>query len=164
VWRVTKTLCSLPYKTRQATEDGDCKRTHFCNRFLWSVHDGLLDPKVTFLADKAGLHLSGCISAQNNEYWSNINLRLVLSTPSWSEDWCMVCHYCYMNSRIHIFFFCQAIQSRVSVKFFGPFWQYYGKWKYIILCKMVLEYTLLILWPATSPNLNPCDFFISGET
>jgi hypothetical protein len=27
----------------------------------------------------------------------------LLITPSQSEDWCVVCHYCYMSGRTHSF-------------------------------------------------------------
>jgi hypothetical protein len=179
---VTETLCPLPYKTRQATEDGECKITRFCNWFLWSVHDGLLDPKITFFADEAWFHLSACISAQNNGYWSSINLRHVSSTPSWAEDWCIVCHYYYVNSTINFFFIFFRLlgQSRMSMKFFGPvltvlwkkeihyFMQDDARVHIANSCMNVLVFggTLisLRLWPVTFPNLNPCDFFMSRET
>jgi hypothetical protein len=48
---------------------------HFCNLFLQAVHDGVLDPKLTFFTDKPWFHLSGYINAQNNRYWSSINPR-----------------------------------------------------------------------------------------
>jgi hypothetical protein len=71
----------------------------------------------------------------------------------------------------------------MSVTFLGPFsgalWK---KKKYmIILCKMVLQHTLPLysinvlnkvfenrlisrgLWPARSPDLNPCDFYLWGD-
>jgi hypothetical protein len=70
-WRATKNLHLRPYKITQVQviEEGDYrKRTHFCNWFLQAVHDGVLDPKLTFFADEAWFHLSGYINAQNNRY------------------------------------------------------------------------------------------------
>jgi hypothetical protein len=77
-WRATKNLHLLPYKIAQVQviEEGDYgRRTHFCNWFLQAVHDGVLDPKLTFFTDEAWFHLSGYINAQNNRYWSSINPR-----------------------------------------------------------------------------------------
>jgi hypothetical protein len=42
---------------------------------LCTVHYGVLDPKLTLFTDEAWFHLSGYINAQNNRYWSSINLR-----------------------------------------------------------------------------------------
>jgi hypothetical protein len=68
----------------------------------------------------------------------------VWSAPSWSEDWCVVCHYCFTNSRTHIFFKTLLIQSGMSVTFYGPFSGALRKKKrhMVILCKMVLQHTL----------------------
>jgi hypothetical protein len=78
---MTKTLCLWPHKIRQdqATEDGDYKRTHFCNWLLWAVHDILLDPKLTFsFTDEASFDVSGYINAQNT---SSINSRQTFAVP-----------------------------------------------------------------------------------
>jgi hypothetical protein len=64
--RATKNLHLRPYKITQVKviEEGDYgRRTHFCNWFLQAVHDGVLDPKLTFFTDEAWFHLSGYISA-----------------------------------------------------------------------------------------------------
>jgi hypothetical protein len=65
-WRATKNLHLRPYKIIQVqvTEEGDYgRRTHFCNWFLQAVHDGVLDPRLTFFTDGAWFHLSGYINA-----------------------------------------------------------------------------------------------------
>lgn len=100
--KATKKLHLLQHKTRhvQATEDDYKKRTYFCNWFLWAVHDGVLHPKLTFFTDEACFCLSGYINAQNNRCWS---FWTFFSTPSWSEDRCVMCHDCYTNNRTHIF-------------------------------------------------------------
>jgi hypothetical protein len=47
--------------------------------FLQSVRD----PELTFFTDETWFHLSDYINAQNNRYWSSINLKtLFLSIPS----------------------------------------------------------------------------------
>jgi hypothetical protein len=70
-WRATKNLHLRSYKITQVQviEEGDYgRRTYFLKWFLQTVHDGVLDPKLTFFTDEAWLRLSGYINAQNNRY------------------------------------------------------------------------------------------------
>jgi hypothetical protein len=95
-WRATKNLHPWPYKITQVQviEGGDYgRRTHFCNWFFQAVHDGVLDPKLTFFTDEAWFHLSGYVSAQNNRYWSSINPRQVFEVPFHDQKigvWCAI--------------------------------------------------------------------------
>jgi hypothetical protein len=54
-WRATENLHLQLYKITQVQViEGDYgRRTHFCNCFLQAVHDGVLDPKLTFFTDEA---------------------------------------------------------------------------------------------------------------
>jgi ferritin len=45
----------------EVTEKRDYERTNFCNWFLQAVHDGVLDPKLTFSLIRLGVS-----STQNN--------------------------------------------------------------------------------------------------
>jgi hypothetical protein len=93
-WRATKNLHLRPYKITQVqvTEEGDYgRRTHFCNRFLQAVHDGVLAPKLTLFTDEAWFHLSGYISAQNNRYWSSINPRQTFEVPLYDQKIGVLC-------------------------------------------------------------------------
>jgi hypothetical protein len=54
------------------------KRVRFCNWFISHVHDGLLDPKLTFSTDEANFDLSGYVNAQNNRHWSSENQTVSL--------------------------------------------------------------------------------------
>jgi hypothetical protein len=95
-WKTTKTLHLYLCKIRQvqAIEEGNYKRwTHFCNWFLQLVHDSLLDLKHTFFSDEVWFHLSRYISAQNNRYWSSINLRQTFEVPLHDQKigvWCAI--------------------------------------------------------------------------
>jgi hypothetical protein len=40
---------------------------------LLAVHEGLLDPKLTFYTDEDWSHQSEYINPQNNRYWKMIN-------------------------------------------------------------------------------------------
>jgi hypothetical protein len=67
-------------------------KTHFCKWSLEAVHDGILDPELTFFTDEAWSHLSGYISTQNR-YLSSINLRQTSEVPihDWRNGvWCAV--------------------------------------------------------------------------
>jgi hypothetical protein len=66
----------------QVTEEDDAmRRMRFCNWFLQAVYDSVLAPELTFFTDEAWFHLRGCISIQNNRYWSTINLRQTFEAP-----------------------------------------------------------------------------------
>jgi hypothetical protein len=81
-----------------------------------------------------------------------------------------------------IFFKTLLIQSGMSLSFYDPFSGALRKKKrhMVILCKMVLQHTATYsvnglnelfedrllsrgLWPARSPDLNPCDFYLWGN-
>jgi hypothetical protein len=53
----------------------------FVNRFLQAVYEGVLDKKLKPFTNEACFHLSGHISAENNRYWSSINLRQNSDVP-----------------------------------------------------------------------------------
>jgi hypothetical protein len=52
---------------------------------MQAVHDHVPDLKLTFCTDETWLYMSGYISAQNNRYWSSINLRQTFKVPLY--DW-----------------------------------------------------------------------------
>jgi hypothetical protein len=95
-WRATTNLRLRPYKITQVQVIEECdygRRTHFCNWFLQAVHDGVLDPKLTFFTDEAWFHLNGYINAQNNRYWSSINPRQTFEVPLPDQKtgvWCAI--------------------------------------------------------------------------
>jgi hypothetical protein len=89
------------------------------NWFLQAAYDSVFDPELKFFIVDASFHLSGYISAQNSRYWSIINLGQTFEVSvSRSEDWCVLCHYCYTNSGMH--FLTQLIESSMTVTFFSP--------------------------------------------
>jgi hypothetical protein len=63
----TKLLRILPYEFTVVPEInlGDYeKRSRFRNWFTSHVHDGLLDPKLTFFTDEVNFNFSGYVNSQ----------------------------------------------------------------------------------------------------
>jgi hypothetical protein len=62
-WTATKLLHIRPYKITVVPEIKlvDYERVRFCNWFIYHVHDGLFDPKLTFFTDEANFNLSGYV-------------------------------------------------------------------------------------------------------
>jgi inhibitor of nuclear factor kappa-B kinase subunit alpha len=182
-WKATKILHLLPYKITQdqAIEEGDCqRRIHFCNWFLRAVHDGILDPKLTFFTDEAWFHLSGYINAQNSKYWSNINPRQTSEVPLHDQKigvWCAISAARIVgpiffeetiNSERYVSDILQPFFESITEeeKTYGYFMQdgataHIATYSIHVLNK-VFEDRLISrgLWPARSPDLNPCDFYL----
>jgi hypothetical protein len=56
-----------------------------CNLFISPVHDGLLDPKLTFSTDEVNVNLSGCVNSQKNRYWSSEGPRALIQVPLYGQ-------------------------------------------------------------------------------
>jgi hypothetical protein len=72
-------------------------RIHFCSWFLQSVHDGEVDPHLTFVCvhacvcvgtcvcfcvcNEASFHLCGHVSSCNSKYWISVNPHLIHKVP-----------------------------------------------------------------------------------
>jgi hypothetical protein len=68
-------------------------RRYFCNWFLQAVHDSVVDSRFMFFTLEAWFYMSGCISTQNNRYWSSFNLRQTSEVPLLDQKigvWCSI--------------------------------------------------------------------------
>jgi hypothetical protein len=149
--------------------------TAFCGQYI------MVSLNQNLYFSQAWFHLNGYISSKNNRHWSSINGTDFWNTLSWSEDQCVTCHYCYMNSRIQIFW-TDFNSEKYASDILWPFLTALQKKKKhtVILCKTVLQHTAncyinvlsevpedgLIgceLGPARSPDLNPCGFYLWGN-
>jgi hypothetical protein len=78
----------------QALRPGDPSgRVNHCNWLIQSMNDGILDPQIVFLSDKAWFHLHGHVNSQNNWYWSSMNPRFNQEIPLYDPKvgvWCVI--------------------------------------------------------------------------
>jgi inhibitor of nuclear factor kappa-B kinase subunit alpha len=137
---------------------------------------------LTFFSDEAWFHMQGYINMQNNRYWSSQNSHLthkVLLYPVKVGVWCAV-------RAIRIVgpvFFKETINCKRRVqdilrqfsselteekRLYGWFQQdsaiaYTARMSMQALSD-IFRYRIVSsgIWPACSPDLNPCDFFLWG--
>jgi hypothetical protein len=93
-WKATKLLYS-PYKCTAVPEIKLVvfeKRVRFCNWVINHVHDGHIDPKLTFFTDDASFNLSEYVNSQNNGYWSSENPHALIQFPLYDQIgvWCAI--------------------------------------------------------------------------
>ncbi|KAJ4444607.1 hypothetical protein ANN_06403 [Periplaneta americana] len=80
-------------KTRvyQAVLESILLQVNYCNWFVQSVHNGDVEPLLTFFTDEAWFHLYGHISTQNNRYWATKNPHIIHEVPHHAAKvrvWC----------------------------------------------------------------------------
>jgi hypothetical protein len=95
------------------------KEEHICGvGFCWQYMIVFLTQNLHFSLIKL-CSIRACIlmfrTVVLEQYYSETDFSCALSQ---SEDWCMVYHYSYMNSRFHFF---ETVHISMSVTFFGPF-------------------------------------------
>jgi hypothetical protein len=118
----------------------------FFNWFLQAVHDGVLDPKLTFFTDEAWFHLSGYINAQNNRCWSSINPKQTFKVPLHDQKigaWRAITASLIAGS---IFFktlclraVCQWHSTALFREHYGrrkDIWLFYARWCYSTYCHL----------------------------
>lgn len=162
-------------------------RVTACETLLEDLpHDALV-----FFSDEAHFHLSGCVNKQNMRYWSDNNPRELHERPLHSDRvtvWCAMSR----NGIIGPFFFEDDNGGAVTVNsqryvnmlqtFFAPrleemerenvWFQQDGATAHTsracmeVLRAMFPERLISlrgdITWPARSPDIAPCDFFLWG--
>lgn len=157
-------------------------RTEFCRWFQQPVHDGSLDPGLTFFTDEAWFTLRGRVNSQNNRYWSQENPHDFHELPLHDSKigvWCAVSE----NRILGPIFYEETINSDRYVRLIlTPFFEQLVEEEKLhrhfmqdnatahtannsmdaideIFGERVISRRL---WPARSPDLNPCDFYLWG--
>lgn len=157
-----------------------------CNEMI----ENLLNDMIVYFSDEAHFHVSGCVNKQNFRYWSENNPRVIHQKPLHSDRvtvWCAVSRIGIIGP-----YFFEEGNRAVTVNseryvsmlqnFFAPALEQLGLqnvWfqqdgatahtarpSMLVLREMfparLISQRGDIPWPARSPDLSPCDFFLWG--
>lgn len=143
-----------------------------------------------FFSDEAHFHLSGCVNKQNMRYWSDANPREIQQKPLHSDRvtvWCGISRigiigpYFFeendravtVNSDRYLVMLQEFFQPAFEgMEFEGSWFQQDGATSHT--ARVVMDYLRRVFperlislrghlnWPARSPDLAPCDFFLWG--
>lgn len=187
--KATKLLRLHAYKTTvvhslQPADHGP--RMVFSNWITNAVCNGEVDPEMTFFTDEAWFHLSGYVNSQNSRYWCSENPHISHEKPLHDVKvgvWCAVS----AKKIIGPIFFNETINSeRYIQQILEPFFlelspneKFHGYFQQdgatahtanatINRITEVFEDRIIsrncpVPWPARSPDLNPCDFYLWGK-
>ena len=185
-----KDLKLTPYKisvVHQLKPADAPARIAYCNWFQNEVESGLLDPGLYFITDEAWFHLSGYVNSQNNRYWSSDNPHEFQEQPLHDQK---IGVWCAISSRriVGPIFFEQTVNSnRYIVNILNPFLEQltdeeksFGYFQQdgatAHTARVTIERVHAVFgaertvsrnsdtaWPARSPDLSPCDFFLWGS-
>jgi len=182
-YRAVKKLKLFPYKIMVVQElkpVHHVARVAFCEWMLQSVNDGEVDPFSVLYTDEAWFHLSGYVNSQNSRYWSATNPHQLHETPLHDLKvgvWCALS----ANRIIGPIFFNWTINSQRYVDtILQPFFQQLTEQERmhsyfqqdnatahtsnlaLATINQVFQDRVINrnLWPANSPDLNPCDYYL----
>jgi hypothetical protein len=166
-------------KSTQALQPHDpASRVHFCSWFLHFVFEGEIDPQLTFFSDEAWLHLQG-----HTSYWTSHNPHLTHELPLHPvNDLCLVCCKCKQNCWTSVSLTKQllrnvctghsrAILSRINRSRNTLWFQQDSQSATVHTAHMSMQALSDVfgnrivssgICPASSPDLNHCDFFFWG--
>lgn len=178
-----------PYKmavTQELSERDFIARRNACE----ALHENLPHDALVFFSDEAHFHISGCVNKQNMRYWSDTNPRELHQRPLHCERvtvWCAVSRVGIIGP-----YFFEENERTVTVNaarytemingFFLPnlaemdvgdvWFQQDGATAHTARCSMdllrqhfagrLISSRGCHVWPARSPDLAPCDFFLWG--
>lgn len=181
----TKLLKLKPYKVTvvHALQPQDpVSRVNYCNWFLQSVHNGEVDPLLTFFTDEAWFYLQGHVSTQNNRYWATENPHMIHEVPHHAAKvgvWCAVSalriigpifydttvdSHVYVNSILNNFFPLLTRNERLCGWFQQDSATAHTAENSMHELRSVYGDRIISrgLWPPRSPDLSPCDFYLWG--
>lgn len=178
-----------PYKmvmAQELSQQDRQNRLQACENFI----ENLPEDAHIFFSDEAHFHISGCVNKQNMRYWSSENPREIHERPLHSDKvtvWCAICaeyiigpyffeennHAVTINSERYVnmiqqFFEPQLQQMHMRLVWFQQDGATAHTARYSMnVLREIFPGRLIsrygdIPWPARSPDLNPCDFFLWG--
>ena len=161
--------------------DFDNRQT-FCRWIRDEIFLGHIDPNLLFFSDEAWFHLTGYINSQNNRYWSTDNPHQLHEVPLHDQKvgvWCAISR----TRLIGPIFFDDTVNSQRYINnILNPFFNQLTDYEKengtfqqdnatahtarasLAAIQNVFEDRVISRgrWPARSPDLNPCDFFLWG--
>jgi hypothetical protein len=178
-----------PYKmviVQELTQRDWQQRVQACETFIADLpHDA-----VVLFSDEAHFHISGVVNKQNMRYWSGANPRVVHERPLHSDKvtvWCAISsegiigpyffeedNRCVtINSERYVNMLQQFLAPQLQQNNFGVVWfQQDGATAHTARHSMAVLREMFpgrlisrygdIPWPARSPDLTPCDYFLWG--
>jgi len=184
-FKATKQLGLKAYKIsvqHQLLPADFARRLDFCNWIRDEIFTGQIDPNLLLFSDEAWFHLSGYVNSQNNRYWAAENPHQLHEVPLHDQKvgvWCAISRTRligpiffnntvnserYINDILHPFF----EQLTDNEKQNGTFQQdnatAHTAYASLAALEEVFEDRVISRgrWPARSPDLNPCDYFLWG--
>jgi inhibitor of nuclear factor kappa-B kinase subunit alpha len=150
---------------------------------LQSIHDGEIDPNLIFFSDEAWFYLNGEVNTQNSRYWSDSNPRLIHEVPLHDSKIGVWCGFRQDKIVGPIFFEGTINSQRYILSIHRPFFELLNEHNRrfaffqqdsatphtardsIEELRQVFRDRIISrgLWPARSPDLNPCDFYLWGN-
>lgn len=178
-----------PYKmviTHELSQQDWQNRLQACETLIQNLPQ---DACVLF-SDEAHFHISGSVNKQNMRYWSSENPRVIHKRPLHSDKvtvWCAISsegiigpyffeennHAVTINSERYVNMIQQFLEPQLEQINLGLVWfQQDGATAHTARNSMAVLREMFpgrlisrygdIPWPARSPDLTPCDFFLWG--
>lgn len=178
-----------PYKmvlVQELSQQDWQNRCHACELLIGNLPQDAL----VFFSDEAHFHISGCVNKQNMRYWSGENPREIHERPLHSDRvtvWCAISMegiigpYFFeendravtVNSERYVNMIQQFLEPEIQQMNVGLVWfQQDGATAHTARNSMAVLREFFpgrlisrngdIPWPARSPDLSPCDFFLWG--
>lgn len=159
------------------------RRVRYCQWVLQEIAEGNVDPFLFISTDEAWFHLSGYVNSQNTRYWATHNPHVTHEKPLHDLK---IGVWCAMSGRriIGPIFFEETVNTDVYLRIYEEFvtqlnpeevsyayFQQDGATCHTSdrsLARIHSDFTKertisKDLWPARSPDLSPCDFYLWGR-
>jgi transposase len=180
-----------PYKIQllqKLNEDDPDRRLEFCDWALQQYHADRLFPFTILFSDEANFYINGEVNKQNTRYWSSENPHWMEATKEQGCAKVMVWCGIWDSKIIGPFFFDATVNGENYLHMLQhemmrmlqaagnhlPIWfqqdgapPHYAtavrNWLNVQFPDRWIGRRGAVEWPARSPDLNPCDFYLWGH-